>query len=38
MPAALLQHADTAMYHAKHHGKGFAVTWTKELLTADQPA
>ena len=35
-PAALLQHADAAMYHAKRNGKGLAVAWT-ELLQISQP-
>ncbi len=35
MPAALLQHADAAMYHAKRNGKGFAVNWSEQLQPSE---
>ena len=34
--AVLLQRADTAMYHAKKHGKGGASAWAEDLQ--QQPA
>jgi diguanylate cyclase len=37
-PAVLLHRADAAMYHAKRNGKGFAVTWTDQLESAQEPA
>ncbi len=36
-PADFLRRADTAMYQAKHTGKGTAVTWT-DHLTSHHPA
>ncbi len=37
-PELLLRRADTAMYHAKRHGKGTALHWTPQLDQRPQQA